>query len=68
MNKSHFNLRHTGEFDSVKKVHTGCMTEKKLTFKMLSDRAVTKGWGWGISLVTIMEMNRQPVHVHRPPS
>ena len=46
MNKSHFNLRHTGEFDSVKKVNTctGCMTEKK----MLSVRAVTKSWGQGI--------------------
>ena len=31
-------MGHTGEFDSVKKVHTGCMTEKKLTLKMLSGR------------------------------
>ena len=45
------------------------MTEKKkLTLKMLSDMAVTKGWGQGISPATVIEMNPQPVHVHRPPS
>ena len=55
-------MRHTGELDSVKKVPTGCRTErKKLNLKMFSGRAVTKGCGQGISIVTIMEMNPQPV-------